>query len=87
MAKTGGRSGSPITYPGEEFVLCLQGEVECIVAGRSFMLEVGDALLFDATQPHAFQNTREQETKILLVLQASGGDSRDGSKTHRDCTH
>lgn len=68
-----GGSGERIEHPGEEFVHCLRGSLEYMVAGEAFALEAGDSLLFDATQPHAFRNTGDVDAEILLVLQAADG--------------
>lgn len=68
-----GNSGETIEHPGEEFVHCLRGSLEYLVAGETFSLEAGDSLLFDATQPHSFRNTGDEDAEILLVLQAADG--------------
>lgn len=68
-----GGGGETVEHPGQEFVHCLNGRVEYLVAGDSFFLDPGDSLLFDATQPHSFRNGGETEAQILLVLQASEG--------------
>jgi transcriptional regulator with XRE-family HTH domain len=69
----GDSSGERVEHPGEEFVYCLRGSLEYTVAGEVFALQVGDSLLFDATQPHSFQNTGNEDAEILLILQAADG--------------
>jgi len=61
----------PVSHPGEEFVHCLEGEVEYRVGDRIFQLEWGDSLLFDATQPHAYCNKSQKSVSILMVFQTS----------------
>ena len=61
----------PVSHPGEEFVHCLEGEVEYRVGDRIFQLEWGDSLLFDATQPHAYWNQSQKSVTILMVFQTS----------------
>jgi transcriptional regulator with XRE-family HTH domain len=61
----------PISHPGEEFVHCLEGEVEYFVEGRFFRLEPGDSLLFDSTQRHAYRNQSQNPVTILVVFQTS----------------
>jgi transcriptional regulator with XRE-family HTH domain len=68
-----GDSGSTVAHPGQEFVYCLNGQLEYSVGGDSFILHPGDSLLFDATLPHSFLNTGDSESRALLVLQASEG--------------
>jgi transcriptional regulator with XRE-family HTH domain len=61
----------PVSHPGEEFIHCLEGEVEYYVGDRVFQLEGGDSLLFDATQPHAYRNQSQKPVTILMVFQTS----------------
>jgi transcriptional regulator with XRE-family HTH domain len=60
----------PITHPGEEFVHCLKGEIEYCVGDQRYELEVGDSLLFQATQPHCFHNGSGLPAVFLMVFQA-----------------
>lgn len=60
-----------VTHPGEEFVHCLEGELEYIVQGSIFRMHQGDSLLFDATQLHAYHNPTSFSATILVVFQAS----------------
>jgi transcriptional regulator with XRE-family HTH domain len=66
-------SAEVITHPGQEFVLCLEGSVDYDVGGRTYRLEPGDALLFEATQPHRFQSVAAGPSILLLVFQAAEG--------------
>jgi len=71
MEPGAGSAANPITHPGEEFVYCFEGEIEYRVGDRLYQLEVGDSLLFDATQPHCFCNRTETRATVLLVFQAA----------------
>jgi transcriptional regulator with XRE-family HTH domain len=64
----------PISHGGEEFAYCVEGEVEYLVTDAWYRLEVGDSLLFRASQPHAFRNTSLERAVVLLVVQASDED-------------
>ena len=64
-----GEVSEPITHPGEEFVHCLEGEIEYQVGDEWHQLRAGDSLLFQATQPHIWRNTSNTSAKILLVMQ------------------
>lgn len=55
-------------HPGEEFVYCIQGEVEYQVEDEWYWLQAGDSLLFLAKQPHRYRNTSSQVAVVLLVL-------------------
>lgn len=60
----------PITHGGEEFVYCLEGEVDYLVQGEWQRLKAGDSLLFHASQEHLCKNTSLEKTRLLLVIQA-----------------
>jgi transcriptional regulator with XRE-family HTH domain len=61
----------PVSHQGEEFIHCLEGEVEYGVAERVFRWEGGESLLFEATQPHAYRNYSQKQATILMVFQTS----------------
>jgi transcriptional regulator with XRE-family HTH domain len=61
----------PITHGGEEFVFCVEGDLEYQVGDTWHRLEAGDSLLFLASQPHGFRNTGLEKAVVLLVLEAS----------------
>jgi len=64
----------PISHPGEEFVHCLEGEVKYWVGDREFVLNPGDSLLFDATQPHCWKNLNQKPAAVILIFQTAQGD-------------
>ena len=58
----------PVSHSGEEFVHCLDGDIEYSVGDRLVFLEPGDSLLFDADQPHGYRNRTRNQTTILMVF-------------------
>ncbi len=60
-----------VVHLGHEFVYCLRGTVMYEVRGCLYELNKGDCLLFEATLPHAWQNSGEEEAELLLVLHVS----------------
>jgi len=60
----------PITHPGQEFIYCLEGAIEYIVADQKYHLKSGDSLLLDATQPHSWRNTTYVPATIILIFQS-----------------
>jgi uncharacterized cupin superfamily protein len=73
---------APISHTGEEFVHCLEGEVDYIVQGERHRLRAGDSLLFLASQPHLCENTGLVMAKLLLVLQAPCGEVSSAQQRH-----
>lgn len=63
-----------ITHPGQEFVYCIQGEIDYRIGNQSYHLMAGDSLLFEATQPHCFRNKGESPAVVLFVFQAAHGN-------------
>jgi transcriptional regulator with XRE-family HTH domain len=66
----GGQIDDPVSHSGQEFVHCLEGEIEYTVGGRVVWLEQGDSLLFDATQLHGYRNQTDRRVVILIVFLA-----------------
>ena len=64
------RTNASITHQGEEFVYCLEGELEYCVNDRVYPMEAGDSLIFLATQPHYWNNPSRIPAKAILVFQA-----------------
>jgi transcriptional regulator with XRE-family HTH domain len=68
-----GESGETIVHPGQEFVYCVGGSIMYQVGSQTYHLEAGDSLLFEASQPHCFQNVSDSLAKVLLIFQAIDG--------------
>ena len=62
-----GNTEDPISHSGEEFIHCLEGEIEYWIGDQIFRLKQGDSLLFDATQGHAYYNPTQNPAKVLMV--------------------
>jgi len=66
-----GTGADPVVHLGEEFVFCLEGELEYQVAGQTYQLEAGDSLVFQANQPHCWCSVGDRPTRLLLVFHAA----------------
>ena len=73
-----GNMDDPIEHGGEEFVHCLEGTISYRVNDETYTLEAGDSLLFEATQPHCFQNRSDRVARLLIVFQAADGKLQAG---------
>ncbi len=59
---------NPIVHAGQEFVLCLDGQIDYEFIDRTYALAPGDSLLFDANLPHRWLNGRSATSKAVMVL-------------------
>jgi transcriptional regulator with XRE-family HTH domain len=66
-----GTINDPIVHSGQEFVYCLEGEIEYYVEEQLYLLTPGDSLLLEATRPHSWQNNTQQLATVLLIFQAT----------------
>ena len=63
-----GNSDQPISHAGEEFIYCLEGEVEYRVGEQFYRLTAGCSLLFKATQTHSFANRGPELARLMMVF-------------------
>ncbi len=70
LAPGAGTGRQPITHAGQEFVYCIEGTVHYRIGPEDYLLAVGDSLLFEAAQPHCFENPGSSPAQIVLIFQA-----------------
>jgi len=56
------------SHPGQEFNYVLAGALKIVVGGREMVLHAGDALFFDAAQPHGMLALGEVPAEFLAVV-------------------
>jgi len=71
----------PMAHSGHEFVFCLRGELMYEVAGNSYHMEAGDALVFSAALEHKWHNPGKNVTNALIIL-CGFHDGESPSKYH-----
>lgn len=65
----GSGSGAQMcVHTGYEFVYCLQGHLEYVIEERTFLLDVGDSLMFESHLPHRWQNVGCEVSQAILVF-------------------
>lgn len=68
-----GNLNQPVNHRGEEFVYCLDGEIDYCVGERIYRLEAGCSLLFAAGIPHCFHNATRSPALLILIFHAGNG--------------
>ncbi len=56
------------SHPGQECNYLLAGRMSIVIGGHEIVLEVGDCVYFDATQPHAMRALDGRIAKFLAVI-------------------
>lgn len=56
------------SHAGQEFNLVLEGELELQVAGHRLVLQEGDSIYFDATQPHGMRALNDKKVRFLAMI-------------------
>jgi transcriptional regulator with XRE-family HTH domain len=70
-----------VVHTGHEFIYCMEGGIEYLVDGKTYLIETGDILIFEATLPHLWRNPFDVEAKFILVLQTPN-TSREPVQRH-----
>ena len=74
LAPGAGNFDQAVHHTGEEFVYCLEGQVEYQVGDRSYLLEAGCSLLFQATLSHCFRNSGTTQALLMMVFYAGASN-------------
>jgi transcriptional regulator with XRE-family HTH domain len=70
-----------VVHPGQEFICCQEGRVEYLIDGKSYIVEKGDFLIFEASLPHLWRNPFDERAVFILVIQTPN-ESRDPVQRH-----
>jgi HTH-type transcriptional repressor of puuD len=63
-----GSGNDQMVHPGDELVICIQGELEYRVKDTIYNLKEQDSLAFNAGFPHSFFNRSRAETHFLVMI-------------------
>jgi transcriptional regulator with XRE-family HTH domain len=58
----------PFVHDGEECVLLVRGELRVNIAGDLYVMKEGDSITYDASLPHWYHNTTEQDVEIIGAM-------------------
>lgn len=64
----GASSGEPYTHDGEEAGLVLSGQLELVIAGKSYFLFAGDSFAFPCTLEHIYRNPSDDLTFMVAAM-------------------
>jgi len=56
------------SHPGQEFDYVLDGRMRVSIGSHEIVLEPGDCVYYDATQPHAMQALDDRPARFLAVI-------------------
>jgi transcriptional regulator with XRE-family HTH domain len=62
-----GSSDGCIEHIGEEMGYVLEGSLEFLVDGKTYLLSKGDSFFFDSSLPHGYRNPGDTEARVLWV--------------------
>ena len=56
------------SHQGQEFNMVTEGTLELTIGKRTLVLNEGDSVYFDATQPHCMRALNDQPVKFLAII-------------------
>lgn len=56
------------SHPGQEFNMILEGTMELTIGPKTLILEEGDSIYFDATQPHGMRALKGQNVRFFAII-------------------
>jgi transcriptional regulator with XRE-family HTH domain/predicted Fe-Mo cluster-binding NifX family protein len=75
-----GSGECPVVHTGQEFVYCLDGNLEYIINEALYKLEPGDSLVFHAHLPHCWKNAGNNPAKFILTLSSADKHEEPGGR-------
>jgi len=58
----------PMSHPGEENAICLEGSVVVTIDGEEFVLNEGDSISFDSSRPHRVENRSDRRAVLVSAI-------------------
>lgn len=59
---------APMSHPGEENAVCLEGSVVVTIDGHDFVLNEGDSISFDSGRPHQVENRTDRRAVLISAI-------------------
>ncbi len=67
FSKTEPGEGTAHFHDGTEFIFMLEGELNIRFQGEDHVLEEGDSVLMDSSEPHAYSATKKKGSRAVVV--------------------
>jgi transcriptional regulator with XRE-family HTH domain len=64
----GGTLSETVSHGGEELYYCLEGRVEFVIEGKTYVLNKGDSLHFKSELAHSWRNPGPRNAKVIYTL-------------------
>lgn len=58
----------PMSHPGEENAICLEGSVVVTIDGQEFLLNAGDSISFDSGRLHQVENRTNDRAVLISAI-------------------
>jgi transcriptional regulator with XRE-family HTH domain len=58
----------PMSHPGEENAVCLEGSVVVTIDHQEFVLTAGDSISFDSGRPHQVENRTDERAVLVSAI-------------------
>lgn len=59
---------APMSHPGEENSVCLEGSVVVTIDGEEFVMNEGDSISFDSGRPHQAENRTDKRAILVAAI-------------------
>jgi transcriptional regulator with XRE-family HTH domain len=59
---------APMSHPGEENAVCLEGSVVVTIDGQDFVLNEGDSISFDSGRAHRVENRTDKRAVLISAI-------------------
>lgn len=67
VIEPGGGSDQDLTREGEEIGFILEGSLELIIDGVTYLAEAGGSFFFRSDQPHSYRNPTGGPTRVVWI--------------------
>src|SRR5690606_27863074 len=67
VMQPGGHSNGEVEHEGEECGYVIEGQLELVINGTTYLLGPGDSFFFPSHRPHSYRNPGKKVARVLWV--------------------